>query len=243
MKVDRLDEILRGARLTEGERVARVREAGGFPEGCGPAPSVAPARGALRVSEMKAVYPKGEDQFEVKSSGFAGRRTAQVADVFDLMAARGSRSLSVSQVAVARFYRDLKERHAAGGMRCVSLEAMPSGSGGGSGEFIDAFVAEGRQIAAMERRIGDGVALAAVRGSGGSITDADLVAMVCLRQMTFGACLRARGWSSFGGHRAALAEALGASLDRMGCTVGVVRSAVFRDGDVEAAAKKVFEGG
>lgn len=229
MKMSRLDEILQGARAEgqaerEADRMAEVRKAGAFPEGCGPAPSVAPARGPLRVGEMKAVYPKGAGEVEIKGAGFQGRRTAQVADVFDLMAARGSQLLTVSQIGVARFYRDLKERHAAGGMRCASLEAMPSGSGGGSGDFMEAYVSEGRQIAAMERRIGDGVALrASKRGGGGMIWDADLVAMVVLRQMTFGAVLRARGWGVDVRCRKLLAQALGASLDRMGCTVGVAR--------------------
>lgn len=241
MKVDRLEEILRGARVeSEADRMAMVREAGAFPDECGPAPSVAPARGPLRVSEMKAVYPKGAGEVEIKGAGFQGRRTAQVADVFDLMAARGSQLLTVSQIGVARFYRDLKERHAAGGIRCASLEAMPSGSGGGSGAFMDAYVCEGRQIAAMERRIGDGVALrASEKGRGGMISDADLVAMVVLRQMTFGAVLRARGWSAYGGHRKVLAQALGAALDRMGCTVGVARILASR----AAGDKKLQRGG
>lgn len=234
MKIDRLDMILAGAEkkaekdgraLTEGERVGLVKAAGGFPEDCGPAPKDAPARGALRVDTMMASYPKGKDGFEAKVSGWRGRKTATIADVFDLMAARGKQRFTPSQIAVARHYRFMVERHSAGGMRCASLEAAPSGGNGvGGGEWIDAYVGEGDAIRAMERRIGDGVALEAHGGGRAMITDSALVACVCLKDMSLSAVLRCHGWHVSGRALSlavsVLSKVLGDTLDRMGRTAG-----------------------
>jgi hypothetical protein len=233
MKIDRLDMILAGAQrkvgkdgraLTEGERVGLVKAAGGFPEDCGPAPKDAPARGAVRVDTMMASYPKGEGGFEAKVSGWRGRKTATIADVFDLMAARGKQRFTPSQIAVARHYRFMVERHSAGGMRCASLEAPSGGGGSGGGEWIDAYVREGDEIRAMERRIGDGVALE-VGGAGRAvITDRALVACVCLKDMSLSAVLKCHGWHvrgrALGLAVVLLSKALGDTLDRMGRTAG-----------------------
>ncbi|WP_417257366.1 hypothetical protein [Celeribacter sp.] len=226
MKIDRLDQILAGAKLSEAERIERVKRAGDFPEGCGPAPVVAPARGALRLSSMKAVYPKGEGEFEVKDAGFQGRRTAMIADVFDLMAARGRQRFTPSQISVARYYKFLVERHAAGGMRCASLEALPSGGGVGGVEWIDAYVDEGRKIKAMHRRIGSGVVV--VPGCDRvAIREDWLVHQVCIGGLSLSRVLSERGVALKGRALSKavdeLARALGDCLDRMGCTIGVNR--------------------
>ncbi|MGJ8561696.1 MAG: hypothetical protein ACSHX3_15810 [Litorimonas sp.] len=254
MKHDRLDRILAGPQskaqksgreLTDGERVALVKDAGKFPEDCGPAPKDAPARGALRVEVMMASYPKGEGEFEAKRSGWRGRRTAHIADVFDVMAARGKQRFTPSQLSTARAYRFMVERHAAGGMRCASLEAAPSGGGGaGGGEWIDAFVDEGDAIRAMERRIGQGVALDPERaGMGRSvITDRALVKAVCLEELSLSEVLRRHGWKLEGRALSAavliLSKGLGAALDRMGRTAGMGRIVAFHEDGFTEGVKK-----
>ncbi len=217
-----VDRLIAAAQVDEAGRLDRGRRSGAFPQGCGPGVEVAPARGPLRIVTGRAVYPKGADGFEVKHSGFAGRNTAVIADVFDIMAVRSGRQrFTPSQIAVARHYRNMVERHSAGGVRCASLEAMPGGSGNG-GEFIDAFVAEGDSIRAMQRRIGGGVALEPRRAGRrrAAIQDAVLVDRVCLVQEPLAKVLRGHGWSVCGDHVEVLARALCAALDRMGCTLG-----------------------
>lgn len=191
------------------------------PDSVGPVP-VAPARGPQRVVTDWAALPGGMRRA-------LGRRLEE-ADVFDVMHAQALRRhgdsaaafeapFTPGQIAMARHYRGLTERHAAGGVRCASLEA---GRGGGSGgEFMDAFLAVGRELDALHARIGGGVSLTlrrvrpSDRGSRISITDRRLVDMVCLAGLTFDAVLQGHGWSVYGQHRHALRTALVGALDRM----------------------------
>lgn len=214
----RLDSILDDARA---------------PERCGPEIIPAPGRGPMLAFAPIGMVPQGRDGWRVDHVGYRGRDAARRADVFDVMedqARRRARDgqaaaalFSPGQIQMARFYRTMTERHDAGGVRCVSLEALRQPGGGRGGEFIDAFVDEGRRLAAIHRRIGAGVAMAvrrvrsSMRGGAGAsiITDRQLVDAVCLHDMTLGAVLRAHGWSNDSKHRAALRAALCAALDRM----------------------------
>lgn len=72
-------------------RLDAVRAKGYVPSEVGPEIPEAPARGPVRMVEMMASYPKGDDGFEVKPSGFMGRKTLQRADSFDVMAAKAAR--------------------------------------------------------------------------------------------------------------------------------------------------------
>ena len=197
----------------EAARVAAILAAATPPASCGPEIPVAPAFGAYRVFQPMELLQGGLQ----RPSGFAGRNAIVRADVFDAMKAGAFTS---SQIDMARHYRDLTERHTAGGMRCASLEA--GRGGGGSGEFIVAYVKEGQVLASLHRRIGPGAALVVRRirpsargGAAGIILDRDLVDRVCLGQQTLSQVLRGFGWSEAKKHRDALRTALAGALDRM----------------------------
>lgn len=223
-------------RLTEQERLAVIIARATPVEGCGPLIPIAPARGPQVAFVPHVVMPdeKAADGYKVERTGWRGFSAVRAADVFDVLeriAAKrkdkdgnlGRSPFSKGQVNVARLYRDLVERHDAGGMRCASLEARRGSGPSGGGEFMDAFLAEGEQIALMRRRIGNGVAMAVrrVRPSkrGGPdarpILDRVLVDAICLHGETFEAVLRQHGWSKTGRNISALIEALAACLDRM----------------------------
>jgi len=157
-------------------------------------------------------------------------------DVFDAMERRARAAHDASgvqsafvppftpgQVATARHYRAMVERHGAGGMRCASLEASVSGGSGGGGSFIDGFITEGQTIAQMRKRIGIGAAMVvrrvrpSLRGGRGAgvVLDATLVQMVCIDDLSLSEVLRRHGWAAKGEHREALRLALWRALDRM----------------------------
>ena len=161
--------------------LAAMIDAGRAPDSCGPEIIPAPARGPLRAwmpTELRPLASVDDPQpglrterligdYQSEPMGYRGRDAARRVDVFDLMEDQARAAWSKAgrkeafvapftpgQVMTARYYRDLTERHSAGGMRCASLETTGRGGAGGSGEFIDAFVHEGRILAAMHRRIG-----------------------------------------------------------------------------------------
>ncbi len=228
------------ARLAETDSAAAAVLGHGFvPPECGPEIPAAPARGPFQVFRPIEIVPGSAGA--ARDAGYRAhgedrpRRAIRRADVFDRMIEDARRRhdrggdddpfvapFSPAQVAVARTYRDLVERHDAGGMKCASLETGRAGGGRG-GEFIDAFVAEGIWIERLRSRIGNGVALSVRRirpsrrgiASRGVITDRVLVDRVCLGDRTLSDVLRLHGWAQKGEHREALRGALVASLDRM----------------------------
>lgn len=220
---------LRGERA----RLDAILDAARVPDRCGPEIIPAPGRGPMIAFEPLGVMPKGRDEWEVQHVGYRGRDAVRQADAFDLMEAQARRAcrkgqafappFTAAQIEMARHYRTLTERHDAGGVRCVSLETVGRSSGGSSGEFIDAFVDEGRRLDALHRRIGTGVAMAvrrvrpSARGRATAtiITDRHLVDAVCLGDKTLSDVLKANGWAAKGDHRDRLRLALGAALDRM----------------------------
>ncbi len=200
-------------KAAEVARIAGILAAAAPPESCGSEIPVAPAFGAFQVFQPMELLKGGMQ----RPSGYLGRNALRRADVFDAMV---SAPFTSSQVGIARHYRDLTERHAAGGMRCASLEA--GRGGGGSGEFIDTYVREGRELEMLHQRIGRGIAMAVRRirpsargAAAGIIHDRSLVDMVCLGQLTFSQVLRHFGWSEAKKHRMVLRAALAGSLDRM----------------------------
>lgn len=219
-------ELRADSRLSEAARIAEVKAQGFVPLECGPEIPAAPARGRVGVFEATALYPKGESDFEMKPAGYMGRKTLQIADVFDVMNAQAARRkvdqpFNPSQIAMARFYRNLVEKHAVAGVRCSSLESIGGGSGGGGGEYIDAVLRDRDRIELIRGRIGDRSAMVvrrirpSKRGSRVSIFDRMLVDSVCLKDQTIGQVLRAHGWSVQGRPIKALLVALADSLDRM----------------------------
>lgn len=209
----------------EAMRIEAVRAAGAVPETCGPAIPVAPARGPVRVFTATALYPKGTEEFEMKPAGFRGRQTMAVADAFDVMAARARSNgkgdpFTPGQVAMGRHYAALVESHSAGGVKCSSIEGTGGGTGNG-GDFMDAYLREGQELAAIRRKIGTGAAMVvrrqrpSKRGSRRTITDRALVDLVCVGGKTLAEVLDAHGWAKKGEAVAALRIALADALDRM----------------------------
>jgi hypothetical protein len=95
------------------------------------------------------------------------------------------------------------------------------GGGGGRGGdgYLDALLAEGRRLAAMEREIGDGVALEVRRVSRrarGVVTVRALVDGLCLGGRTLAELLQLAGWPDNGATIAAARDAVAGALDRMG---------------------------
>lgn len=216
---------LEARRETEAARIAGVMARGAVPDTCGPEIPLAPARGPLKTFRPIELVPGtvgvARDTGHWQRGEVSRRRGARIMDVFDRMT--GPNALSPAQVQIGRDYRDLAERHEAGGMKCASLEAAGRGSGGQGGEFIDAFVAEGRRLEEMRDRIGTGVAMSVRRirpskrgaAAKGLITDRDLVDRVCRGDLDLGQVLTVYGWAAYGASRAALRKALAAALDRM----------------------------
>lgn len=206
-------------------RLDAIRARGVVPDVCGPEIPVAPARGAFRVFEPMALYPKGRDGWEVKPSGYQGRKAVRIGDAFDVMAGAAAKKghgspFTPTQVAMGRVYRALFERHEAAGPKCSSLESSGGGSGG-SASFIDAVLRDRERLDVMRRRIGPGSAMVvrrirpSERGSRATILDRRAVDMVCLEDATCADVLRAHGWAVKGETVRALAQAVGAALDRM----------------------------
>lgn len=227
------------ARLAdEAARVAQITARAAPPASVGPDVPVAPARGAMVVETPFETRGNARVRSGHQAPGEAAPRDrARAADIWDRMDRdarlrhdrRGAEAAFVpaftsAQVAQARLYRALVERHSAGGVQCASLEARVSGGSGGGG-FADAFLAEGRQIEAMRRRIGDGCGMALRRlrpsasasGKGGRsrITDRALVDAVALGQQTVQTVLRRHGWAASGEVLARARAVLAAALDRM----------------------------
>lgn len=215
----------------ERQRLAAIIAAATPPAECGPDIVPAPARGPCVLVPHIAMVPNGANarggqKWAAAATGYGHRPSIRQMDVFDRMvlAARRARRpapLTPGQIAVARRYRDLVERHDAGGIRCSDLDRA---TGAGTGrDFMDSYLAEGREIEAIRRRIGGGASLAirrirpSTRGGPArrAILDRALVDMVCLGDCTLSDVLRAHGWATKGPTRDAVREALSGALDRM----------------------------
>lgn len=221
-----------GARIVmraEAARCSALLDRATPPEGCGEAIPVAPGRGACRVVVPVRLVSAATGR--TAHDGWQGRNAVAAADVFDRMAASAARRreaapFSAAQVEVARAYRGLVERRAAGGLRCASLEAGVQGGQPGGGSFIDAWIADGRRLEAMRDRIGGGAALSPRRrgacgeGSPRRLSDRVLVDLVVLRDWSVSHVLRRHGWSLKRSHRAACRDALAAALERMRSAMG-----------------------
>lgn len=199
-------------------------------EGCGPAIPVAPARGACRSVTPQSMVPDAKDKtgWKAEEMGWRGFKAATAMDVFDTLAMNAARRkqpppFTKGQVTVARRYRDLVERHDAGGMKLASLEGrMASGSGTG-GDFMDAFLAEGDAIKRLRSLIGTGIAMQvrrvrpSARGGEGARTifDRDLVDAVCLHGRSFRWVLDRHRWTGSARNISICVVALRDCLDRM----------------------------
>lgn len=220
----------------EAARLAAILARATPVEGSGPAIPIAPARGPQRSFTPHVVMPdeKAKGGYKVEATGWRGFNAVKAMDIFDDLQRRaearkdkdgnpGTSPFTKGQVNIARRYRDLVERHDAGGMKCASLETRGSCGATSGGEFIDAFVAEGREIQRLQRLIGTGAAMVvrrvrpSARGEKGAriITDRALVDAICLHGKSFRQVLKAHGWTGSSRNIDMLIAALAASLDRM----------------------------
>lgn len=199
-------------------------------EGCGPLIPIAPARGPQVVVTPRRMVPDAKDAtgWKVEEMGWRGFNAVRAADIFDDLARRAAKRktappFTVGQVQVGRLYRDLVERRDAGGMRCASLEAGRGCGPSAGGEFIDAFIEEGRVIELLRHRIGSGVAMAvrrvrpSARGGAGAriIHDRVLVDDICLHGRSFRDVLDRHGWACDGRRVQELVGTLAGILSRM----------------------------
>ena len=206
----------------EGQRLGAIKAASAAPDSCGPEIPLAPARGRLlSVSPFEMV--RTADGYEAQHVGFAGRDAARAADVWDRMADQARRAggrdpFTPAQVATARTYAMLVERHSAVGLKGRSIETAGRGGASAGDGVMDLIIDEGRRIAAMERAVGNGLALAVRRqGKAGrtGIGALVLVQSVCLHGLTVSDVLVRHGWSKYGDTVSRAQAALGAALDRM----------------------------
>lgn len=222
----------RAVRGEEGRRIAAVLLRATPPRKMRAAP-VAPARGTMRLVDCveaaaEVVPDRGGWSLPSRITGKYWEAQCQLSIMVQQARAahraKGSNEAFVppftpGQIQMARHYASLVERHEAGGMKCASLEAR--GGGGQGGGFADAFLAEGREIDAIRRRIGTGQAMVvrrvrpSARGTKMGILDRTLVDMVCLQGRDITDVLEAHGWAPHGDARKALRAALVSALDRM----------------------------
>lgn len=199
-------------------------------EGCGPEIPIAPARGPSRSVTPHVMMPDPQDKtgWKTEETGWRGFKAAQAIDIFDQLALKAAKRkqeppFTKGQVNAARLYRDLVERHSAGGMKLASLEGRVASGSGKGGDFMDAFLSEGEAIRRMQRAIGNGVAMQvrrvrpSTRGgqSARNIRDRDLVDAICLQGKSLRRVLEVHGWSTDGKNVQRLIRALALILDRM----------------------------
>lgn len=220
-----IERLTPGTTVEEAIGMSRVHLRAATPFECGPEVTAAPARGPMKVTTPRRLVGNASVR-----DGYLGRKRMEEADVFDAMMKdardRAERQgaefvppFTPGQIAMGRHYRALVERHDAGGMKCSALDAQ-RGDGAGGG-FMDAFMDEGREIARIHARIGEGQAMAlrrirpSSRGSRRAITDRALIDMVCLSGMTLSEVLRAHGWAKSATVLEKCRTAICGTLDRM----------------------------
>ena len=122
------------------------------------------------------------------------------------------------QVAVAEDYAALVEWRAGSALKCASLEAGRGGSG--SGLYIDSFIDQGKWLATLHARIGQGVAMSPRRhmdrgNARRAITVRAAVDLLCLSGVPVKTILQRFGWVGNIKECRDLRAAIGGALDRM----------------------------
>jgi hypothetical protein len=206
--------------MTEKERMDAIKARGAWPKSCGPDGIDAPARGPLRVMRFKTGQVNPAGKTEVKPLGFGGRDTAKVCDVFDLIEAYAKREVfSPPQLAIARRYAGIVERHSKGAIKCSTLDDRGGGSGGTGSDFMDAYLQEGVEIEGLRKIVVAGAGLTpSARMKGSVISPLELLDCICLLQLNLSQILKRFGWSVSGPNIAKLVKALAEIFDRMNGT-------------------------
>ncbi|MGR3452892.1 hypothetical protein [Pseudooceanicola sp.] len=216
------------AQAGETERVAEMKARAEIPAECGPMMRRGPANGAFRVFTPLAFYPDGEDGWTAKDAGYLGRKAIANADIFDRMFAQAARRKAKSapltqvQVAVARHYRDLTERHATAGLSCSSFEGR-SGGGTDATAFMDALLSDRLRLDLLhvriegEREKEEHLAMSPTRASETRMTirSRRLVESICIGDQSIDAVLKAHGWPVNARYYRQAMNAFRQILDRM----------------------------
>jgi hypothetical protein len=219
----RFDRAVVSGRLdVEAKQVRAMLDQATPPPGMRAAP-VAPARGPQALIPSFTVTAGGMRRIEGVHWRALSPLAAAVAQARMRHEARKIESAFVppyspAQVAMAELYAALVEWRDGSAMKCASLEA--GREGGGSGHFIDSFMDRGRQLAELQARIGDGVAMDIRRhmdrgNTRSRITVRAAVDMACLAGVDLTEVLRRFGWEPDGKNRKALRAAICGALDRM----------------------------
>ena len=205
-------------------RVAKVKADAAPPAAMIAAP-VAPARGPQQLVPSFTVTTGGMRRVEGAHWRGLSPLASAVAQAWLRHEARGVDAPFVApfgpgQVTMAEDYAALVEWREGSAVKCASLEGGRGGGGGGSGIYIDTFVDQGKWLAELQRRIGDGVAMSPRRhmdrGNGRrSITVRMAVDLLCLQAMPVKAILRRFGWAADMKDQRALRAAICGALDRM----------------------------
>lgn len=218
MRLERGSDRLRAEAL----RIEAIKARATPPAEMAAAP-VAPARGVQALVANYTVTAGGMRRLEGAHFQALSPLAAFVAQAGLRHSARGSEGdfvppYSPGQVAMAEMYAALIEWRSGSGLRCASLEGGTAQAG--SGHFIDTFMDRGQALAALQARIGAGVALSPRRhmdrgNARRTITARAVVDMVCLSGVDLSEVLRRFGWQADGRNRRELRAALCAALDRM----------------------------
>jgi len=209
-------------REAEAKQVRAMLDGATPPPGMRAAP-IAPARGPQALVPSFTVTPGGMRRIEGVHWRALSPLAAAVAQARMRHETRKIESpfvppYSPAQVAMAEHYATLVEWRDGSAMKCASLEA--GREGGGSGHFIDSFMDRGRQLAELQVRIGDGVAMDVRRhmdrgNTRSRITVRAAVDMACLAGVDLTEVLRRFGWEPDGKNRKALRTTICGALDRM----------------------------
>ncbi|MGV8987802.1 MAG: hypothetical protein ACOH2H_16130 [Cypionkella sp.] len=208
----------------ETARLAEMRAAAEPPEAMRAAP-VAPARGTMQLVQGWDIQPGGTrraagahwivpSMLDVINEQAPYRPSAKDPEAAPTKVA----VFTPSQVAVANRYRDLVEWRAGSAIKCSKLEG--GSGGGGSGEFIDAFIAAGQELAKLEAAIGSDVVLSPRRnmdrGNGReTLTVRQALDAVVLKGRTISQVITRAGWAAKGTTRREVRDAIRGALDRM----------------------------
>ena len=210
---------LRGEAL----RIEAIKAQAAPPPAMSAAP-VAPARGPQQLVPSFTVTMGGMRRIEGAHWRGLSPLAAAVAQASLRHQARGKDTdfvppFSAAQVAMAEDYAALVEWREGSPLRCASLEGGRSAVGG-SGLFIDSYIAQGDWLAVLRDRIGDGVAMSVRRNmdrgnARRSITVRAAVDMLAVGGKPIKVILRNHGWAGNIRETRELRDAICGALDRM----------------------------
>lgn len=212
----------------EAGRLDQVRLAGQVPAAASAEIAPAPARGPVTLFRDRQVSLTDGGNFVTRYTTGAGETGLRCGDAFDVMQDQANRRrgsdavpralFTPAQVQAGRTYATLFEKVGKGALKCSSLDGVASGGGGG--DFMDAYIHDARRLNRMTEAIGDGWALTGQRAAPHRdrrqpIRSITLLRDVTVRGLTLSRVLARYGWSRAPRNCDQLRDALAACLDRL----------------------------